>query len=339
METKQNIDLKSYTTFGIGGRAKFFCTVTSIQETLDAIAFAQRTDLPVFVLGGGSNVLISDLGFDGLVIKIEIKGTKIEDRYFKVGAGENWDDVVKKAIDAKLEGIECLSGIPGTFGGAIVQNIGAYGQTLSDVVDAVEVLDTSDAQIKTLSGDECGFEYRNSLFKKNPAKYIVVAAALKLNEIDRGNISYPSIKKIFDGKPASLAQVREAVIKTRAEKGMVILPEYESYKSAGSFFKNPVISDIQFDKIFKSISCPDPWYWPVTGGVKVAAACLVTQAGFKKGEIIDAAQISPRQPLAIINPGFATSKDIRKASELIKSKVREKFGVELEEEIIYVGKF
>src|SRR5262249_9076120 len=151
---------------------------------------------------------------------------------------------------------------------------------------------------------ECEFDYRNSLFKKHPGRYLICAATLKLNEINRANISYPLVKKHFEGKPnPTLADVRKAVIEIRAAKGMVILPEFESYKSAGSFFKNPIISAEQFDRIQHLIQCPDPWYWVQTEGIKVSAACLVAQAGFEKGFIQDGAQISPKQPLALINPG------------------------------------
>ena len=337
MEIKENIKLAGYTTFGIGGNARFFCVVASIQEALEAIDFAKKNNLKIFLLGGGSNVLVSDEGFGGLVIKNEIKGFKQKENFLTFGGGEIWDDCVKKAIGLNLEGLECLSAIPGTFGGAVVQNIGAYGQTLAEVVDSVEVVDVALGEIQVFARQECGFEYRNSLFKKNRNQYLVVAAVLKLNEINRANISFYALKKYFEGQPLpSMQQVREAVIEIRASKGMVILPGHDGYKSAGSFFKNPVISEAQFEKIKELVTCPDPWFWLQTSGIKVSAACLVTQAGFKKGDILDAAQISPKQPLALINPGFAHASDIKKLAGKIKKGVLDKFGVELEEEIVYI---
>ncbi|HEX5429826.1 MAG TPA: UDP-N-acetylmuramate dehydrogenase [Patescibacteria group bacterium] len=336
MTIERNINLAKFTTFGIGGEASFFTVAKSVQDVLDAYGYAREHDLRIFLLGGGSNVLISDQGFDGLVIKNELKGFTNEGNYISVAAGESWDETVQKVIALKFQGIECLSGVPGTFGGAIVQNIGAYGQTLSDVVDSVEVLDTIDGKVKILSKPECEFEYRNSLFKKNSGRHLVLQGVLKLFEIDRGNISFLSLGREFVGENPSLSQVRQKVLTIRASKGMVIMPEYESYKSAGSFFKNPVVSETQFEKFKASIRCPDPWYWNQSDGVKVSAACLITQAGFSKGQVMDAAQISSKQALAIINPGNAKASDIKNLAEKIKAGVRNKFGVELEEEIVYI---
>ncbi len=340
MTIEKDKKLSPYTTFGVGGLAKLFVVVKNIQEAAEAVTFARKEKLPMFVLGGGSNVVISDEGFDGMVIKNEIKGSKFKENFLIAGAGENWDDVAKKAVEAGLEGIECLSGIPGSFGGAIVQNIGAYGQTLGDVVDAVEAIDLETGQIEVFAKNECDYSYRNSLFKKHPGVFLVTAATLKLHEINRGNTTYPSVKEHFSEKktPPTLSEVREAVIGIRASKGMVIMHEYESYKSAGSFFKNPIITAEHYDKIQPLVKCPGTWYWVESDGIKVSAACLVTSAGFSKGQMFDAVQISPKQPLAIINPGSATAKDIQNLAEKIKSEVMRKFAIPLEEEIVYVGK-
>jgi UDP-N-acetylmuramate dehydrogenase len=338
IDKEQN--LKLYTTFNIGGKAKLFAKVGNLKEALEAIAYAQDKKFNVFVLGGGSNILVSDHGFDGLVIKNEIKGFKVKEQFITVGGGENWDEVVKRVIDLNLSGIECLSGIPGSFGGAVAQNIGAYGQTLADVVDSVEAIEISTGHVKVYNKSECEFEYRNSLFKKNQGQYFITAAILKLSFIARPNISYRALKSYFQDKlQPTLTDGRRAVLNLRAAKGMLISEEFESYKSAGSFFKNPIISAEHFDKIKSLINCPNDWYWVETNGIKVAAACLVESAGFKKGQIIEAAQISPRQPLAIINPGNAGSKDVLTAANKIKTAVMNKFKIQLEEEVVYVGKF
>jgi UDP-N-acetylmuramate dehydrogenase len=337
MNIKQKINLSDFTTFGIGGEAKFFCVVSSVEEAVEVIAYAKQNNLKIFVLGGGSNVLVSEAGFDGLVIKNEIKGFKQDGVSVTFGCGENWDDVVQKTISLGLQGIECLSGIPGTSGGAVVQNIGAYGQTISDVIESAEVIKIETNQIQILQKNECEFAYRNSLFKKNLGKYLVTSATLNLRQSDEGEISFHSLQKYFIHKGVpTLTETRKAVIDTRASKGMVIMPGFVSYKSAGSFFKNPVISQTAFDKLKPLISCPDPWFWVQKESVKLSAACLVTQAGFEKGYVLDRAQISPKQPLAIINPGSATSSDIKNLAQKVKQAVLGKFGVELEEEIVYI---
>lgn len=324
MEIREQINLKNYTTFGIGGRARYFVVCKKIEEVQEAIKFAKENNLEIFVLGGGSNVLVSDNGFEGLVIKLELKGFEVTDRYLEAHAGEVWDEMVKVVVEVGLQGIECLSGIPGSFGGAIVQNIGAYGQTLADRVESVEAIIVETGELKTFSRAECKFEYRGSIFKSNPGKYIVTRAVLKLNLDSAPELKYPSVQKMFEGVNPSLKTVRQGVIEIRAQKGMVIMPEYESYKSAGSFFKNPVITKEQFAKIKDIVDCPGEWHWPEGENVKVAAACLITQSGNNKCDIYGAAQISPKQPLAIINPGFATAQDIAKFAEKIRTDVHNK---------------
>lgn len=340
MEIREKVKLADYTTFKVGGDAGYFTIVRSEEDAKEAVNFAKQKKIPIFILGGGSNIVVSDDGFQGLVIKNEIKGLEVKGDYMEAGGGENWDELVKVAVEMDLQGIECLSGIPGSFGGAVVQNVGAYGQTLADRIDSVEALDTESGQIKFLGKRECLFAYRTSLFKQNPGKYIVTKATMKLYPNRQPTLAFPAVERFFADNPnPTLLDVRKAVIEIRAGKGMVISAMHESYKSAGSFFTNPVISREDFDKIFTMIKCPDNWYWLDESGllVKVAAACLITQAGFAKGQMIGQAQVSPKQPLAIINPGKATAADIKSAAETIKAAVRDKFGVELTEEIIYVG--
>jgi UDP-N-acetylmuramate dehydrogenase len=336
MEIREKVKLAYYTTFGIGGDAKFFVSIANTPDAYEVLNLAKGKNLPIFVLGGGSNVLVSDDGFDGMVIKNEILGFEVSGREVTIGAGENWDDVVARTIAHELQGIECLSGIPGTFGGAVVQNIGAYGQTLAKVVESVEALEIETGERKNFKKDECEFEYRNSLFKKNPGKYLITKAVLKLNNGGIPDITYPSVAKRFMGERPTLQEVRDAVIQIRAEKGMVILPQFEILKSAGSYFKNPIVDKKQFERITHMINCPDPWHWAEGPKVKISAACLIIQAGFSKGQMIGKAQISPFQPLALVNPDNANAEDVKFTATHIKLRVKEKFDIDLEEEVIYV---
>src|SRR3990167_3606213 len=181
MDIQENIKLDQYTTFKIGGVARFFAEITTLDEAKEALAFSQKNSLPVFVLGGGSNVLVSDLGFNGLVIHNKIRDLRFEiGGETLVGAGENWDDVVSQAVEKNLAGIECMSGVPSSDGGAVGQNVGAYGQTLSDVVSEVHAIEVATGKLKIFTPQDCEFEYRGSWFKRNPNKYIVVGFKLKL---------------------------------------------------------------------------------------------------------------------------------------------------------------
>lgn len=337
LKTREDVNLSFYTTFGIGGNAKFFVEAPDVETINKALDLAKEKSMPVFVLGGGSNILVSDEGFAGVVIKNELLGFEIHGREVTVSAGEQWDYVVSRCIEEGLQGIECLSGIPGTFGGAVVQNIGAFGQTLAKSILTVEALDVETRESRVFKKDECEFDYRNSIFKKNPGKYIIIKATLNLNYGGIPDINYPSIANHFKGQERpTIADVRKAVIEIRGKKGMVIMPEFEVLKSAGSFFKNPIVTKKHYQQILHKIACPDPWHWAEGPNIKISAACLITQAGFSKGQMIGKAQISHLQPLAIINPDNATCEDVKFAANHIRRLVLEKFAIELEEEIVYI---
>src|SRR5258708_3977346 len=224
MEIHPNYPLSQLTTFRIGGLASFFVEVSNEDELAEALKFAQEKKKEIFVLGGGSNILISDKGLDGLVIYNKISGLKIEDNgMVTVNAGENWDDVVARAVEKDLAGIECLSGVPGSAGGAVVQNIGAYGQTLGENILEVYVVSASSGERKTFSREACKFSYRSSFFKKTPGQYVVVGFMLKLMHETHHYI---------------LADLRQFIIKIRASKGYLIMPGYERYNTAGIFIIN-----------------------------------------------------------------------------------------------------
>ncbi len=339
MEIKSNQLLSELTTFRIGGPASFFAEVASMDELNQAMEFAKSKNLAVFVLGGGSNILVSDSGFDGLVIRNKMKGLTIQDSGgVIVGAGENWDDVVAAAGKKNLAGVECLSGVPGSAGGAVVQNIGAYGQTVGDLVTKVYAVDLATGEEKHFSADECQFVYRNSMFKKNPGKYIVTKFELRLNPSGSPMISYPQVKKHFEKiSNPTLQQVREFIIQIRASKGYVIMEGFERFNTAGSFFKNPVVNDQLFEKL-KPMFGDETLnrFWQMPNGVKLAAAFLLQEAGFEKGYREGNVGISPKHSLSLVNFGGGTANEVLELAKKIKSVVLEKFGVELEEEVLYV---
>ncbi|MBI3952465.1 MAG: UDP-N-acetylmuramate dehydrogenase [Candidatus Doudnabacteria bacterium] len=343
MQIEKNKELALFTTMRVGGPARFFVSVKNLEEAREALSFAAENKLGVFVLGGGSNILVSDKGFDGLVIKNEILGLSItQEGVLEGGAGEAWDLAVQKSVEGRFAGIETLSGIPSSLGGAIVQNIGAYGQTVGDVVESVTAIDMRAFEIKTLSAKDCGFGYRTSFLKQNPGKYLLTSVKFALKPGGLPTVTYPDIIKFFQSnkQAPTLALVRDAVLSVRARKGHLIMPGFESYNSAGSYFKNPVVEQKKFDKIKEELQkCKPPWFWDVGDKVKVAAAALIESAGFSKGYALGKVGISSRQALTVVNLGGAKASDIRAFTSNIRQAVKEKFGLNLEEEIIYVGNF
>ena len=343
MEILEHHPIKHYTTFKVGGPARYFTAVTTEAEFLEAAAFAHSQKLDVFILGGGSNVLVSDSGFNGLVILNQIVGiTAGEDGVLEFMSGESWDKVAALSVSKNWAGLECLSGVPGTAGGAVVQNIGAYGQTLADCVQSVTAIDIITGEIREFLPSECNFEYRGSVFKHNPGKYFILKAKLSLIPDGAPLIKYHDLIDTFQNtKNPTLSQVREAVIKLRSNKGMIFHNDNSSYCSIGSYFKNPVISQAAFERIRGQLQDPEiygDWYWELPGAmIKVAAARILQKSGFPKGYHEDKVGVSPKQPLAIINLGQAKASEIRIFAQKIKDTVKQKFNVDLTEEVMYIG--
>lgn len=341
MRVLEEVSLAPYTTFGIGGPARWFVEATTEDEVLDAVQFAREHDAPLFVLGGGSNLLVSDDGFRGLVVHMALKGIKQNGGIFSVAAGEEWDAFVTTAVAQNYAGIECLAGIPGSVGGTPVQNVGAYGQEVSGTIRSVRALDLEYGRFVDLSASECGFAYRRSIFNSIArGRYIVtrVEYALKLN--GSPVISYADLKQYFQNAAAlpTLERVSIAVREIRHRKGMLIVPGDPDCKSAGSFFKNPVIARSHFERITAQInSATVPHYPAEEGHVKVPAAWLLDQAGFHKGYVMGRAGISSRHTLALINRDGAFAKDIVALRDRIVEVVEEKFGIHLEPEPVFVG--
>ncbi|MBI2484124.1 UDP-N-acetylmuramate dehydrogenase [Candidatus Uhrbacteria bacterium] len=342
MNVLEHISLASYTTFRVGGAARFFAVVSTEHELEEALAFAKMNSLPVFILGGGSNIVVSDEGFSGIVIKNEIRGITFKESeegiLCTVGGGENWDAFVSKCVGQGLSGLELLSGIPGTVGAAPVQNIGAYGASIRDAIQEVRIYDRRINSFRTLKRDECGFSYRSSIFKENPGRSIISKVIFRVSRDKPQMSAYPDLAALFDHMPSpSASEIREAVIKTRAAKGMVIMDGYESYRSAGSFFKNSVISKNVFDKL-PPLSCRFPWFWELPDGrIKVAAACLIQQTGFEKGYREGEVGLSSLHTLAIVNYGGASARQISDFANMIQDSVEKRFGIVLEPEVQFVG--
>lgn len=347
-EVRENEPLAPYTTFQIGGPARYFFAAHTTEDVERAVQVALQCQMPFFVLSGGSNILVSDAGFAGLVILNTIKGLqwRIADDSVTVvaGAGENWDALVAQCVGKNLVGVECLSGIPGAVGAAPVQNIGAYGQSVDSVIEKVEAVDATTGACRVFSRAQCEFGYRTSIFKQAQGRYIITRVTFKLNVHGEPRVAYHDLQQYFAGKTPTLAQVRQAVIEIRARKGYVIMPEYECYKTAGSFFMNPIISAEQFEKVCSVVlreangGCADPWFWKLADEqVKVSAACLLQSAGFSKGYRRGAVGISPKHALSIVNFAQATAREVLALAQAIKVRVREKFGIELQEEVQLVG--
>jgi UDP-N-acetylmuramate dehydrogenase len=341
MHIQENIPLKNLTTFRIGGPARFFCVATTVEELQQAITFAKKNNLAIFPLGGGSNILVSDSGFSGLVIKIEIKGIqKTEEKNNAeniveviAGAGEDWDALVAYAVENNLHGIENLSLIPGTVGAAPVQNIGAYGMEAKDAIQNVEVVDLETGEVKNMSNAECLFSYRDSIFKKPEGKkYIITRVAFNLTTTGELITSYKDIAEYIKNnnlKPeeVTLKKIRDIVIDVRTKK----LPDVKHIGTAGSFFKNPVISKSEFNNL--KLKYPELPGRDAGDSIKISAAWVLDNVcgfkGYKEGNV----GVYKNQALVLVNFGNATSQEIKTLAEKMIESVKEKTGITLVPEV------
>jgi UDP-N-acetylmuramate dehydrogenase len=347
---QENISLAPLSTFNIGGLARYFVAAKDTGEVQQAVAWAQTRNLQLFVLGGGSNLLVADAGWSGLVLKISIQGIEQQPTadsngkvLFDVGAGESWDKFVSEAVRARCAGIECLSGIPGSVGGTPVQNVGAYGQEVSETIASVQVWDLKENQVRDLCPEACDFGYRSSVFNTSErGRFIVLRVTYALAPEGNPRISYADLKRHFNGweTPPNLAEVREAVRHIRALKGMLIVPGDPDCQSAGSFFKNPVLSEEQHENLKKRAGerrLSIPSYPALESRKKVSAAWLVEHSGFSRGFGFGRVGISSKHALAIVNRGGATAADVIALKEQIQHRVEDIWDVRLEPEPVMVG--
>jgi UDP-N-acetylmuramate dehydrogenase len=351
LKIHEDVPLAPLTTLHIGGPARFFCDAATEAEVAEAAQFAHDRNLALFVLGGGSNLLVSDVGFDGLVMRVNLKGVSQEHRkadsvLLDVGAGENWNDVVLYSVDHGYAGIECLAGIPGDAGGTPVQNVGAYGQEVAESIVKVRAYDLETKKIVTLDHEACRFGYRRSLFNHDArGRYIVTSVTYKLRPAGEPALRYADVKNFFaaqiaGGEKPTLRQVYDAVRSIREQKGMLAGQGGPDGRSAGSFFKNPVVPSTMIPQIALAAACPAegvPQYRAGEGKVKLAAAWLVEQSGFHKGFTMGRAAISTRHTLALVNLGDATAADLIALRDAVMTSVKNKFSIQLEQEPVMLG--
>ena len=330
-------NLSNHTTLRVGGPAANFVRASNESEIIEAITNAGEQ--PILILGSGSNVLISDTGFPGTVIKIENNQLTADvdacsGATLNIGAGEDWDVFVKTTIDRGWAGLETLSGIPGTVGASPIQNIGAYGHEVSEFIMRVRTYDRQSKAIKTFTNDECQFTYRNSLFKKQPGRFVILEVQFNLRRGEMSDpITYEELAKelgISVGERSEVTKVREAVLKIRARKGMLLDEKDRDTYSAGSFFTNPIVAE-------NLIPEGAPKYPQGDGNFKTSAAWLIQNSGIERGQRLNGAAISSKHVLAITNADGAKAADIAALAIQVRDAVKMKFGIELTPEVNLVG--
>ncbi|MBX6383233.1 MAG: UDP-N-acetylmuramate dehydrogenase [Microbispora sp.] len=339
------VPLAPYTTLRTGGPARAFTRAETQDELIAVVAEADRAGEPVLVLGGGSNLVVSDDGFDGLVVRVATRGVDVtaEDGrvLVTVQAGEDWDALVARCVAERWSGIECLSGIPGLVGSTPIQNVGAYGQEVAQIIAGVRVYDRTTGQVGELTAAECGFAYRDSAFKHDPGRHVVLAVTYALERSPlSGPVAYRELAArlgVEIGERVPLTDAREAVLELRRGKGMVLDPGDPDTRSAGSFFTNPVLGPDEAAAL--ASRAPGHPRFDMPGGmVKVPAAWLIEQAGFPKGYEKGRARISTKHTLALTNPsGEARTDELLALAREVRDGVHEKFGVWLVNEPVLVG--
>jgi UDP-N-acetylmuramate dehydrogenase len=336
--------LRDHTTLRLGGPARRWVEATTEREVVEAVRRLDAASEPVLVLAGGSNLVVADEGFEGTVVKVATRGVAPDSDdpddlaclgavTVTVAAGESWDALVARAVDAGWVGIEALSGIPGSVGATPIQNVGAYGQEVSETLASVRTWDREQGRLRTFAAADCGFGYRTSRFKEEPGRFVVLDVTFLLKQGTLGApVQYAELAAalgVEHGERAPLADVRAAVLKLRSGKGMVLDPEDHDTWSAGSFFTNPVVAAAQVPE-----GAPA---WPQEGGVKISAAWLIEQAGFRKGYGGDRLSLSTKHTLALTNRGSATTADLLALAREIRAGVESRFGIRLVNEPVLVG--
>lgn len=340
LEIETNVPLKNFTTFRIGGNAKYFCRVSSVDELRQAFVWSNKQQKPVFILGEGSNILISDSGFFGLVIKIELKGIHFKEHddgvvYVIAAAGERWDDLVEEIVEKGLYGAENLSNIPGTVGATPIQNIGAYGTEIKEIIEWVEVFNSKTMHSVVLYNDDCNFKYRDSIFKTDEGSSLVVTkVCYKLKRKKILNIHYKDVALYFEKKnkkELTLRDVRKAIIDIRKQK----FPDLRSTGTAGSFFKNPIVSKKEAEELQKKFK-KLPLYFLEDGNVKVSLAWLLEHGcnwkGIRRGNV----GVFDKQPLILVNYMNGNAQEIKTLADEIIKDIKDKTKINIELEITYV---
>lgn len=335
MEIHTNIPLKNYTTMHLGGNARFMTEIHTPEDIAAIYRNASAQNLPIFVLGGGSNIIVSDEGFNGIVIRNRIPGFSVisedsQSTTIRVGAGELWDEVVKRTVDMRLSGIEAMSAIPGTAGAAPVQNVGAYGQEIADTLISLEAYDSQTDNFITLQNNDCGFSYRHSIFRGDQAgRYVITAIVIRLFKATPQPPFYAALQSYFDAHDTTLFTpqvIRDAVSEIRANK----LPDPTKLPNTGSFFKNAIVEDWQLDDLKKEY--PDiPTYDMPDGRFKIPTGWLIEQTGMR-GQLLHGMRVHDKNALVLINESATSYSDLAAARDEIIGAVRDKFRIMIEQE-------
>ncbi|MFJ2773723.1 UDP-N-acetylmuramate dehydrogenase [Streptomyces sp. NPDC087300] len=340
--------LAPLTTFRLGGPATRLITAATDAEVVAAVREADDSGTPLLLIGGGSNLVIGDKGFDGTALRIATQGFALDGTRLELAAGEVWTDAVARTVEAGLAGIECLAGIPGSAGATPIQNVGAYGQEVSSTITEVIAYDRKTRETVTIPNAECDFSYRHSRFKADPDRFVVLRVRFELEDAQgmSAPLKYPETARALGveaGERVPAAIARETVLKLRAGKGMVLDPEDHDSWSAGSFFTNPILTDEEFAVFHARVADrlgPDvtpPGFPAGDGRVKTSAAWLIDKAGFTKGYGEGRARISTKHTLALTNRGGATTEDLLDLAREVVVGVREAFGITLVNEPVTVG--
>ncbi len=346
LEIQEGIPLAPYTTIGVGGPARFFTRVRDEAQLVEALHFASEDRLPVLILGGGSNLLVRDGGFSGLVLHLNLEAetsfTVVGDHvHVHAAAGTGWDSLVDAVNAHGLSGMECLAGIPGLTGGTPIQNVGAYGQEVSEIIAAVRALDRTTGRFVEIAAADCGFAYRSSRFNgPDRDRFVITAVDFRLSRTAQPSLRYADLERRFGSAKPSPSEVSAVVREIRRGKGMLLSPDDPDCRSAGSFFKNPIVPLESLRRVASEADLPigDVPHWPAEQGrVKLAAAWLLERAGFHRGFLAGQVGISSKHTLALINCGHATFADLAALRDRIRATVRDRFGIILEQEPVEVG--
>ncbi|MGW0375303.1 UDP-N-acetylmuramate dehydrogenase [Streptomyces coeruleorubidus] len=348
MQELHDAPLAPLTTFRLGGPATRLVTATTDDEVIAVVREADEAGTPLLLIGGGSNLVIGDKGFEGTALVIATKGYSLDGTSLELAAGEVWTDAVSRTVEAGLAGIECLAGIPGSAGATPIQNVGAYGQEVSSTITEVVAYDRRTGETVTLANEDCAFSYRHSRFKSDPERYVVLRVRFSLEDADglSAPLRYAETARalgVGPGDRVPLASARDTVLKLRAGKGMVLDPEDHDTWSAGSFFTNPILTDADFatfrarvrDRLGDGVE--PPAYPAGEGRTKTSAAWLIDKAGFTKGYGDGPARISTKHTLALTNRGSATTEDLLALAREVVAGVHDAFGITLVNEPVTVG--
>jgi UDP-N-acetylmuramate dehydrogenase len=341
---RDDVPLAPLTTLELGGRARHLALAPDAAAVIEALRWARARGLPVLVLGGGSNLVVADAGFAGLVIRLTSRGCSFvpvgDEVRVTAEAGEPWDALVAETVARNLAGLECLSGIPGLTGATPIQNVGAYGQEVAETIRAVRVLERGSDAVLDLPPDACAFSYRDSLFRREPDRYVVLSVTFGLRPGGAPSLRYRELADALAGRASpTLAEVRDAVIALRRRKSMVIDAADPNRRSVGSFFTNPIVTPEVVARVGVRAGAGEAVpQWPAAAGlVKLSAGWLIERAGIVRGLRRGSVGVSTNHALALVHYGGGSTADLVALAREVRDAVRDRFGITLLPEPVLVG--